>query len=72
MKTVTVNSVVWREGNHFVSQCLDVDVSSFGATKMDALNNLKEALELYWEDMPMPTRERIENPEIVPLTVSHG
>ncbi len=69
---MTVNSVVWHEGNHFVSQCLDVDIASFGATKDEALANLREALELYWEDMPLPTRETIENPEIVPLTVSHG
>ena len=31
------------------AQCLDVDVSSFGETKLEALQNLDEALELYFE-----------------------
>lgn len=50
MKTVELQTVVYKEGAHFVSQCLDVDVSSFGATEKEALDNLKEALELYLED----------------------
>ena len=33
-----------------MAQCLNVDVSSFGDTDTDALANLKEALELYFED----------------------
>jgi predicted RNase H-like HicB family nuclease len=39
--------VLWKEGKHYVSQCLNVDVSSFGDTKDDAVQNLHEALELY-------------------------
>jgi predicted RNase H-like HicB family nuclease len=50
MKTIALNNVVWREGAHFVAQCLNVDVSSFGDTKEDALTNLQEALELYFEE----------------------
>jgi len=42
--------IVWQEGKHFVSQCLNVDVSSFGGTKQEALHNLEEALDLYAED----------------------
>ncbi len=40
---------VWREGECFVSQCLDVDVASQGGTEEEALENLREALELYFE-----------------------
>jgi predicted RNase H-like HicB family nuclease len=40
---------VWREGEWFVSQCLDVDVASQGRTEDEALENLREALELYFE-----------------------
>ena len=40
---------IWQEGDWFVAQCLDVDVASQGKTKEDAINNLKEALELYFE-----------------------
>ena len=47
-------AVVWREGKWFVAQCLEVDVASQGRTKEEALANLKEALELYFEE-PCPT-----------------
>ena len=36
-------SVVYKEGKYFVAQCLDIDVSSFGKTEKEALDNLKEA-----------------------------
>jgi len=42
-------ATVWREGNWYVSQCLEVDVASQGATEVEALENLKEALELHFE-----------------------
>ncbi len=42
--------VVYREGKYFVSQCLNVDISSFGETAQEAIHNLKEAVELYFED----------------------
>ena len=40
---------VWREGDWFVAQCLDVDVASQGRSEDEALANLKEALELHFE-----------------------
>jgi predicted RNase H-like HicB family nuclease len=43
------SATVWREGQWFVSQCLDVDVASQGRTEEEALENLREALELYFE-----------------------
>ncbi|MGB1799622.1 MAG: type II toxin-antitoxin system HicB family antitoxin [Gammaproteobacteria bacterium] len=42
--------VVYQEEEHYVSQCLNVDVASFGNTIDEAINNLKEAVELYMED----------------------
>ena len=50
MKKISLRNIVWKEGKHYVAQCLNVDVSSFGSTKKSAENNLKEALELYFED----------------------
>lgn len=47
-----LKNVVWREGAHYVAQPLDVEVSSFGSTRTEALSNLREALELYFEDAP--------------------
>lgn len=52
MKKIELVSAVWREDNYYVAQCLNVDISSFGGTKALALANLKEALELYLEDVP--------------------
>ena len=51
----TFSASVWREGDWFVSQCLDVDVASQGETEEEALANLKEALELHFEP-PTATR----------------
>lgn len=46
--------VIYRERKYFVSQCLNVDVSSFGDTPEEAVDNLKEAVELYLEDENFP------------------
>jgi predicted RNase H-like HicB family nuclease len=48
-------TTVWREGDGYVAQCLEVDVASQGKTEDEALANLKEALELYFEP-PQPAR----------------
>jgi len=45
-----ISYVVWQEGNYYVSQCLNFDISSFGETLEEAINNLKEAAELYLEE----------------------
>ena len=37
-----------------VARCLDVEVTSQGETVEEALDNLREALELYFEDAPLP------------------
>jgi predicted RNase H-like HicB family nuclease len=42
--------VVYKEDKYYVSQCLNVDVSSFGNTIQEAIDNLNEALALYFED----------------------
>ena len=46
---------VWREGNWFVAQCLEIDIASQGESEEEALANLKEALELNFEP-PVATR----------------
>lgn len=45
-----IKYTVHKEGEHYVSQCLNVDVSSFGETIESAVENLAEALELYFEE----------------------
>ena len=43
---------VWREGNWYVAQALSVEVASQGESEEQALSNLREALELYFEPSP--------------------
>jgi predicted RNase H-like HicB family nuclease len=45
---------ITQEGDWFVAQCLEVDVASQGETETEALDNLGEALQLYFEP-PHPT-----------------
>jgi predicted RNase H-like HicB family nuclease len=47
---------IWQEGDWIVAQCLEVDVASQGETEAEALANLREALELYFEP-PRPTKQ---------------
>lgn len=65
MRKIDLKNVVWKEGKYYVSQCLNVDVSSFGKTKKEALDSLNEALELYFEDVKTPKVVKIERPEVV-------
>ena len=54
MKTHTFTASISHEGKWFVAQCLEVDVASQGKSEDEAIDNLREALELYFED-PLPT-----------------
>jgi len=61
-------AAVTREGSFFVARCLEVEVTSQGGSTDEALSNLKEALELYYEDMPLP--EGVEPPLIATVELS--
>ncbi len=50
MSETSFNASVWQKGEWHVAQCLDVDVASQGRTKKEALENLKEAIELHFEE----------------------
>ena len=45
-----IKYVVYKEEKYYVSQCLNVDVSSFGETIDEAISALKEAVSLYFEN----------------------
>ena len=42
--------LVRKEGEYYVAQCLDIEVSSFGQTSKEAMENVQEAVWLYFED----------------------
>jgi predicted RNase H-like HicB family nuclease len=72
MRKIDLKHAVWKEGKFFVAQCLNVDVSSFGKTKKEALSALNEALELYFEDVKAPRVTKIQRPEFVESSVCHA
>jgi len=45
----TFAASVWKEGEWYVAQCMEVDIASQGHTEAEALANLREALELHFE-----------------------
>jgi predicted RNase H-like HicB family nuclease len=55
---------VWREGEWFVAQCLEVDIASQGATETEALANLQEALELHFGEPTASAKPKLHTIEI--------
>lgn len=72
MRKIDLKSVVWKEGEYYISQCLEVDVSSFGKTKKEALAMLQEALQLYFEDIPIPKKAEVKNPIIASVELQYA
>lgn len=44
------NVIIEKEEEWYVAKCIDNNVASQGKTIEEALKNLKEAIELYYED----------------------
>ena len=72
MRKIDLKNVVWKEGKDYVSWNLNTGISSFGETKKEALLALQEALELYFEDMPISKINKVERPDLVPLVLQHA
>lgn len=72
MRTIGLKSVVWKEGDYYISQCLEVDVSSFGKTKKAAFRNLQDALVLYFDDTPVPKKAQVKNPAIISVPLEYA
>ncbi|MYC74908.1 type II toxin-antitoxin system HicB family antitoxin [Candidatus Poribacteria bacterium] len=54
MKTQTFTASILQEEELFIARCLEIDIASQGKSEEEAIENLKEALELYFEP-PCPT-----------------
>ena len=68
MQTFRLTSIIWKEKEGYVSKCPELGVASAGDTVEEALNNLKEAVELYLEnakelDMMEEIEEVLNAPE---------
>jgi len=47
-----VTVVIQKDDDWYVAKCIENSVASQGKTVEEAMINLKEALELYYEDLP--------------------
>ncbi|MDI6799491.1 MAG: type II toxin-antitoxin system HicB family antitoxin [Actinomycetota bacterium] len=52
MKTKTLTAVLHREEDLYIVECPEIGTVSQGRTIEEALDNLKEATELYLEEFP--------------------
>ena len=48
--SIKVTVIIQKEENWYVSKCMENNVASQGKTIEEAMRNLKEAIELYYED----------------------
>ena len=55
---------VWQEGEWYIAQCIQVDVASQGATEDEALDNLRDALELHFTPPVATVLPNVGNIEI--------
>ena len=47
--TRTITATIWREDDGYVSICSELDIASQGSTIEEARENLREAVELFFE-----------------------
>lgn len=69
MAKKNLHYVIWKEGKYFVARSLEVEVASQGKSRTEAIANLQEALELYFEDKDVKTA-KIESPRVESLSFS--
>jgi predicted RNase H-like HicB family nuclease len=62
-----LTAAVTKEGEWYVSRCLEVEVTSQGSTMEEALENLGVALELYFEDVSIT--DPFPSPIIAPVDI---
>jgi predicted RNase H-like HicB family nuclease len=65
---VEFTAAITHEEPWYVARCLELEVASQGVSVEESLENLREALELYFEDEALPAS--IEAPIIAKVTVT--
>lgn len=64
-----LHSISWKEDKWYIAKALEVEVASQGKTESEALDNLKEALELYFEDQGRVDLVKVEQPKLQDLSI---
>ena len=67
--SLELSAVVWREEGLYVALCPELDVASQGKSVEKALQNLKEALELYLDDEDVEKPSRVDAPIVTLIKV---
>lgn len=70
----TLTAIIEREGNGYVALCPELDIASQGDSVEQARNNLREALELFFEAAsPEEVKQRLHGEiYVTPLEVAIG
>ena len=68
VEEMRLTAAVTREGPLYAARCLEVEVASQGLSFEQALTNVKEALDRFFEDHP--DRPAVVPPVIAPVEVS--
>lgn len=50
MKKIVLTGEIWKEGNMYTSYCREIDVASCGQSTEEARKNLREAIEIFFEE----------------------
>lgn len=58
MSKMTLTAVIHKEDDLYVAECPEVGTASQGYTIEEAIENLKEATELYLEEFPLENVSR--------------
>jgi len=53
MTHITLTAILHREDDLYVAECPEVGTASQGSTIEEAIQNLKEATEVYLEEFPL-------------------
>lgn len=68
-----LSALVWREGKLYVAKCNEIEVTSQGKTKKEAVKNLKEAIELYFEDeLSFPRLPELRDVSLESIRISYA
>lgn len=66
MKTIPLSAVINQEEDGYVSLCTELDIASQGSTIEEALANLKEAVEGFFETAsPEEIKQRLKKPSLI-------
>lgn len=71
-RSTELSAVVTKERKWYVALCPELDIASQGKSIEDALSNLREALELYFEDEDANIPKMKERPVVTVVRVAIG